>query len=95
MIGVWANSARALLLRTPSLLVSRQLEELRLARSGPTKAELAKRLLATAMRSPEAERENLLLDDITRWLRVRHPQAVKIWEGWQEIDGRLVRHDAE
>jgi hypothetical protein len=87
MIGLWANAARALLPDAGSGGVATLEDASR--RPGPA-GELATRLLA-AIRAPAAERESRL-DETTVWLRAHHARAAKLWEGWTEVDGRLV-HD--
>jgi inhibitor of KinA sporulation pathway (predicted exonuclease) len=46
--------------------------------------------LQTAIRLPADDREQSF-DHITMWLRTHAAQAAKIWAGWGEVDGRLVR----
>jgi hypothetical protein len=59
------------------------------AREGGPRAELAALLLA-ALRERGAERD-ALLDRATRWLRDHHPEAVRIWSGWELRDGEVYR----
>ena len=87
MIGLWANSALALLAPDSDPKPAAALDQATHV-PGPT-GELASLLLA-AVRAPGAERETRL-DAATVWLRTHHPQAAKIWEGWHEVDGRLDR----
>ena len=39
-------------------------------------------MLLAALAAPAGERENRL-DEATIWLRRHHPQAAKIWQGWE------------
>jgi hypothetical protein len=87
MIGLWANSALALLAPPSDAAPATALEQAS-HRPGPT-GELAE-LLLTAIRSPATERE-AQLDRVTAWLRAHHAEAAPIWEGWHEVDGRLIR----
>jgi hypothetical protein len=87
MIGLWANSARALLAPNSDPAPAAALEQSSHL-PGPT-GELAA-LLLTAVRSPVAERQQRL-DEATVWLRGHHPQGAKIWEGWKIADEQIVR----
>jgi hypothetical protein len=86
MIGLWATYALA---NGPDA-DPRGLAELEKAanENGP-RGELAA-ILLDALRSPEPERETRL-DRATVWLRRQHPQAAKIWKGWDVKNGRLVQ----
>ena len=87
MIGLWATSAQALLATDSDPKPAETLEQ---ATHAPApKGELAG-LLQTAIRLPADEREQSF-DHITMWLRTHAAQAAKIWAGWGEVDGRLVR----
>ena len=52
-------------------------------------AQLAKLLVAALDGSP-SEREQRL-DEATIWLRHHHPQAAKIWQGYDVQGGRLIK----
>ncbi len=92
MIGLWATFALAVLPRSgPDPVMTAELEKA--AHNADINGELAALLLA-ALRLPEGERENRL-DEVTTWLRRHHPQAAKIWQGWEVRDHRLVRKDRE
>jgi hypothetical protein len=86
MIGLWATYALALLARSgPDPAMVAELEEA--AQSTGVRGELASRLLG-AIRA-ERERESRL-DEATIWLRRHHPQAAKIWQGWEVRDQQIV-----
>jgi hypothetical protein len=38
-------------------------------------------------------RRDAILNRATLWLRSHHPESAKLWEGWKDVDGRLVRRD--
>jgi hypothetical protein len=38
----------------------------------------------------EGETRTRKLDEATAWIRVHHPEAEKLWKGWEERDGKLV-----
>src|SRR5262249_4848677 len=61
-------------------------------RPSDASGELAAMLLE-ALRSRQPDR-NAALDRATRWMRTHHPQARRLWEGWEERDGVLVRRPA-
>ncbi len=56
-------------------------------REGPFQA-LA--VLLDAAAKAEGDARVRKLDEATAWLRAHHPEAVKVWQGWTERDGRLV-----
>jgi hypothetical protein len=87
MIGVWATSAQALLAPASDPKPGEALE--RATQLPAPTGELAG-LLRTAIGQPAAEREKSF-DQITVWLRTHDAQAAKIWAGWGDVDGRLVR----
>jgi hypothetical protein len=86
MIGLWANFALTLLPEGDPKAAS-ALEQAAVE-PGPT-AELAA-LLRAASALPLSERE-ARLNDASAWLRRHHPQAAKIWQGWNEVDGRIIQ----
>ena len=86
MIGLWANFALTLLPEGDPKAAS-ALEQAAVE-PGPT-AELAALLRAVGA-LPLSERE-ARLDDASAWLRRHHPQAAKIWHGWNEVDGRIIQ----
>ncbi len=54
---------------------------------------LEQALARTLLRAHEATREPdriAALDEATRWVRLHHPEAVKIWQGWKDQGGKLV-----
>ena len=85
MIGLWAKFALAMLPGSDGRAAAELQEAARLpGESG----ELAPMLLAaTSLPPPERERR---LDEASAWLRHHHPQAAKVWQGWEIRDGRLV-----
>ncbi len=86
MIGLWATYALAVLPQSgtdPAMLD--ELEET--THSADGREELAIRLVG-AIRA-ERERESRL-DEATIWLRRHHPQAAKIWQGWEVRDQQIV-----
>jgi hypothetical protein len=85
MIGLWATYALAALPDHDALWVAK-LEKAATEKGAP--AELAASLLA-ALRSSQADREGRL-DTTTNWMHHHHPQAAKIWQGWDIKNGRLV-----
>jgi hypothetical protein len=87
MIALWATTARGLLAVGPDRSAALALEQASHV-PGP-QGELAARLLA-AVRAPAAHRDPYL-DDATTWLRSHYPPSAKVWEGWRESDGRLIR----
>lgn len=55
------------------------------------------RELAAILRSAlgmRDDRQAATLDRATRWLRRHYPPAARLWDGWEERDGRLVRPPA-
>jgi hypothetical protein len=46
------------------------------------------RLLVSAFESKQPDR-NARLNEATHWLRRHHPEAARLWRGWNEHDGRL------
>jgi hypothetical protein len=89
MIGLWADCALTLL-PDPPTEASRALEQAAVA-PGPT-AELAG-LLKNAATAPAPERD-ARLNDASVWLRLHHPQAAKMWQGWHIADGQIDRDGA-
>jgi hypothetical protein len=89
MISLWAICALAALPDADPRWVA-ELEKP--AQEKGERGELAASLLA-ALRSPETEREGRL-DAATRWIRHHHPQAAKIWQGWDAKKGQLVQEGA-
>jgi len=87
LIPIWAAYARA---AAGNREARRSLEAA--ARGGSPRAEQA-RLLLAALQADGTERA-AMLDRATRRLRADHPGAAKLWEGWDERDGRLT-HRAE
>lgn len=85
MIRLWAAYSLAVMPGAKPAAAA-TLEEA--ARIQDANGELAAMLLA-AKAAPAAERERLL-DDASLWLRHHHPQAAKIWQGWEIRDGRLI-----
>jgi hypothetical protein len=89
MIRLWATGVLALLPRSgPDPAMIAELEEA--TRSADARAELATRLLAAIHSEPERESR---LDEATTWLRRHHPQAAKVWQGWELGDPPLSRKD--
>ncbi len=86
MISLWATYALTEL-ADPDPRWLAELEKA--ARDKGVRAELAGSLLAS-LRAPETEREPTL-DRATVWMRHQHPQAAKIWRGWDVKNGRLVQ----
>jgi hypothetical protein len=87
MIGLWATSAQALLATDSDPKPAATLEQ---ATHAPApKGDLAG-LLQTAIQLPADKREKSL-DQATVWLRTHNAEAAKIWAGWGEVGGRLVR----
>jgi hypothetical protein len=86
MIGLWANCALTLLPESDPKATG-ALEQA--AAAPDTTAELAA-LLRTASAAQPAERE-ARLNDATAWLRLHHPQAARIWQGWKIADGQIDR----
>jgi hypothetical protein len=88
MIGLWAVYALAVLPPTgPDPAMTAELEKAAQA-AGPNR-ELAAVLLG-ALHAPPGDRERRL-DEATLWLRHHHPQAAKIWQGWELRKERMVR----
>ena len=87
MIGLWATSAQALLVKDSDPNPAATLEQA--THAAAPKGELAG-LLQTAIGLPADEREKSL-DQTTVWLRTHNSEAAKIWAGWGEVGGRLVR----
>jgi len=80
MIGLWAVYALAALPQAgPDTAPVAELE--RAAETADLNGALAA-LLLDALRAPRQERERHL-DEITIWMRGHHPQAAKIWQGWE------------
>ena len=86
-IGLFATSAQALLFPDSDPKPAATLEQATHA-PAPT-GELAG-LLQAAISLPADERERSL-DQVTVWLRAHYAEAAKIWAGWGEVGGRLVR----
>jgi hypothetical protein len=87
MIRAWALAAFA---ASPNA-GQKSSAELDQAAQAPGDAGQLAAMLAAALKAPEATREERL-DDATNWMRRHHPQAAKIWEGWEINQGTLVRH---
>jgi len=85
MIGLWAAFAEAVSTK-PSPESSRMLAEAA-AGNGP-ELELAEILQAAVTAKEEEQRH--LLERATIWLRTHHPEAIRIWKGWEVRDGKLV-----
>jgi hypothetical protein len=89
MVSLWAISALAELPVADPRWVA-ELEKA--AKEQAEWGELAASLLVAA-RSPESEREGRL-DAATRWMHHHHPQAAKIWQGWDVKNGQLIGQEA-
>jgi hypothetical protein len=87
MIGLWANAALTLLSPETDPQPAAALEQ---ATHVPAPMGELASLLRTAIRLPADQREKTL-DQTTVWLRTHDAQAAKIWAGWGEVGGRLVR----
>lgn len=90
MISLWATCALAELPDADAVW-SAKLEKA-VAENGEP-GELATSLLA-ALQSSETNRE-ARLDAATFWMRHHHPQAAKIWQGWDVKNGRLVKESVQ
>jgi hypothetical protein len=87
MIGLWATYALAVLPQSGADPAMRaELEET--THSADARGQLAIRLVG-AIRA-EREREGRL-DEATIWLHRHHPQAAKIWQGWDVRDQHIVQ----
>ena len=84
LLTPWADYALAVLVAEPEAI--RALERVA-TEDGPGR-ELAA-ILREALHADEPGRSRLL-DRATRWVRDHHPEAIEIWRGWEERDGRLV-----
>jgi hypothetical protein len=89
MIELWADCALTLLPESDPKAAG-ALEQAAVV-PGPT-AELAA-LLRAASAAPPRERDPRL-NDASLWLRLHHPQAAKIWDGWKVADGHIDRDGA-
>jgi len=89
MIGLWADCSLTLL-PEPDSKAAVALEQVT-SKPGPT-AELAA-LLRAAIAAPQSERE-ARLNDASLWLRLRHPQAAAVWQGWKVAGGQIDRDGA-
>jgi hypothetical protein len=87
MIRAWALAAFA---ASPNAEPTSSVELDQGAHAPGEAGQLAARL-AAALKAPEAVRDERL-DEATEWLRRHHPQAAKIWEGWEISQGKLVHH---
>ncbi|MBX6314606.1 MAG: hypothetical protein IRY99_17085 [Isosphaeraceae bacterium] len=89
IIALWATYARSF----SQGHTGEALAELRrAAEPGGPHRELAALLLeARQARQPD---RNAILDRASLWLRTHHPDALRLWQGWEERDGRLVRRSA-
>lgn len=85
MIRLWAAYSLAVMPGSKSHAAAK-LEEA--ARAPDDNGKLAAMLLA-AQEAPPEEREHRL-DDATIWLRHHHPQAAKMWQGWEIGGGRVI-----
>lgn len=83
---VWIEYIRAVSGRGDPLAAGRLRE---LAASGDPSATLANEL-ASAIEVGSSERQQHI-DTATRWLRSHDAEAAKIWQGWEERDGRLIQ----
>jgi hypothetical protein len=86
MIGLWADCALTLLPESAPKAAGALAQAAVVP--GPT-AELAALLRAASAALP-AERE-ARLNDASAWLRLHHPQAAKIWNGWSVANGHIDR----
>ena len=92
MIGLWATYAMAVLPRPgPDPEMAAELEKAAGA-PGPD-GELATMLLG-ALRAPQEELERRL-DEATLWLRLHHPHAAQLWQGWEVRDHEVVREGSQ
>jgi hypothetical protein len=82
---VWIEYIRAVSGRGDPLAAGRLRE---LAKSGDPSATLANEL-ASAIEVGTSERQQHLAT-ATRWMRAHDPLSAKIWQGWEEHDGRLT-----
>ncbi len=84
-IALWATYTRAVM-GTGDASAAKALDEAT-HRDGPFQPLAV--LLVAAARS-EGEGRVRKLDEATAWLRTHHPEAVKVWAGWNEQDNRLI-----
>jgi hypothetical protein len=59
------------------------------ASEGPDRALAG--LLVDALDATREPERRKALNDATVWLRVHHAEAARLWNGWEERDGHLVR----
>ena len=85
-IGLWVDFALAV--STPA--DDEAAESLARAARGEAPDRNLARILEGALRSKGIERTRRL-DEATRWLRTDHPEAAKLWAGWEVEGERLVR----
>ncbi|WP_435007136.1 hypothetical protein P12x_004510 [Tundrisphaera lichenicola] len=89
-IALWATYTRAAMAPgNPQALKALQEAAARGDRYSPLAA-----LLEAAALTEGADRVEKL-DEATRWLRDHHPEAIEIWKGWAEKDGKLVQVPGE
>ena len=86
MTGLWAAFAEAVSDRRVAG-ASETISEA--ASSADPEQELAA-LLQKAVKADEDDQRGLL-HQATVWMRTHHPEAARIWKGWEVRDGRLVR----
>lgn len=84
-IALWATYTRAVMAPGDSSAAGSLDRDA--TKEGPFRP-LAALLDAAARAEGEARVEKL--DEATAWLRTHHPEAIKVWAGWTERDGRLV-----
>jgi hypothetical protein len=84
MVRLWAVYAQA----AQGAPDPRAVEGLKTAARDPSdRGALAAALLA-ALRASDRREDRL--HEASLWLRRHHPQAAQIWQGWDEVDGRVV-----
>ena len=89
MIRLWATYTLAVLPRPgPDPAMIARLEEA--THADEARGELALRLLGAIQAASERESR---LDEATTWLRRNHPQAAKIWQGWDVRDPRISQEN--
>lgn len=93
VISLWAafvSSAEGAGKSETSAAAKRELE--RVAAGASAEQPLADLFLRAL--SVEGEDRQRLLDRATAWTREHHAETAKLWEGWEERSGRLVRRPA-
>jgi hypothetical protein len=85
MIGLWATYSQAVQPGSDP----QKLAALEKAAEDPSESGALARWLLGALRALPTREQRL--DEASQMLRRHHPQAARIWDGWDEVDGRLVR----